>query len=277
MGTPEASKFISNWMKYNTFLKKQDSFLADLFQHYQGKKVSYEYERVLVGLLHRYALNFRSIYRCWEDFLKDNRYKFSIHSLLRPLLADYLLMLYLLEEFKFLVPTDGKNNRDEWKVNEDDFLKRYQDISTSFFERVDSYLKKKVKNSELSVDEMQDFLSHHRHVYPEYFQDGPKIQALKNRSRSPAQMADEIVKGKQFVKDVYDYYFRLSQFEHFTVVTEELMNDPDSNSELMYVVDVTNYLLESLNINISTLRVSDEFRDKAVELINGFRSTQWLQ
>jgi len=33
--------------------------------------------------------------------------------------------------------------------------------------------------------------------------------------------------------------------------------------------------LNSLNVNLSTIRVPQEFRDKAVDLINGFRSTQW--
>jgi hypothetical protein len=275
MSATEVPDFISNWIKYNTFLKKQDEFLADLFKHHQGKKVTYEYERVLVGLLHRYALNFRSVFRCWADFHQNHRYKFSIYTLLRPLLADYLLMLYLLEEFKFLVPTDAKHNRNEWKIKDEDFMKRYQDISTSFFQRLDRYLRKKVKNGDLPINEMQDFLSHHRDLYPEYFQQGRKIEALRNRGLSPQEMAGQIVNGKQFVKDVYDYYFRLSQFEHFTIVTEELMNDPDNNSEIMYIVDVTNYLLEGLAINISTLLVTEDFRDRAIDLINGFRSTDW--
>jgi hypothetical protein len=126
MNAPHVPKVISNWMKYNSFLKKQDALLADIFLHYQGKKVNYEYERVLAGLLHRYALNFRAIYKCWDLFLNDSKIKFPIYTLLRPLLADFLLMLYLLENFKFLVPTDAKDDRDQWKVNADDFLKRYE-------------------------------------------------------------------------------------------------------------------------------------------------------
>lgn len=145
MSTPKVPRFVSNWTKYNTFLQKQDAFLVDVFTRHQGKKAKYEYERVLVGLLHRYALNFRTIYRCWGDFLNNSKFKFPIYTLLRPLIADHLLMMYLLEEFKWLVPTDEKNNRDEWEVNETDFIKRYENISTTFFERLDSYLKKKGK------------------------------------------------------------------------------------------------------------------------------------
>jgi hypothetical protein len=87
MTTPAEPKFISNWMKYKGFLKKQDAFLAEVFSHYQGKKPKYEYERVLSGLLHRHAMNFRVIYRCWDDFLGNPKFKFSIFSLLRPLVA----------------------------------------------------------------------------------------------------------------------------------------------------------------------------------------------
>lgn len=276
MSTPEVPRFISNGMKYNAFLKNQDALLADLFAHQQGKKARYEYERVLVGLLHRYALNFRTIFRCWPDFLTNSKFKFSIYTLLRPLIADALLMMYLLEEFKWLVPTDGKNNRDQWQVNESDFIKRYEDISTAFFDRLDSYLKKKVKKTELSAQEMQDFLSYHRNVFPEFYLDGPDTRVRKHKGLTPAQMFDQIVYGKQFVKNLYDYYFRLSQFEHFTIITEGLMGDPDMDSELMYVIEITDCLLDSLNVNISTIRVSNEFRDRAAELINGFRSTQWL-
>lgn len=50
------------------------------------------------------------------------------------------------------------------------------------------------------------------------------------------------------------------------------MNDPDKDSNLMDIVEITDCLLDSLNLNISTVRVHDQFRDKAAELINGFRS-----
>jgi hypothetical protein len=89
-------------------------------------------------------------------------------------------------------------------------------------------------------------------------------------------MAEQITYSKQFAKGVYDHYFRLSQFERFTMVTEGLMSDPDQNSEMIFIVDVTNRLLDSLSINISTVLIFDEFREKARELINGFRSAEWL-
>ena len=253
----------------------QDTLLADIFTFYQGKKARYEYERILVALLHRYALNFRTIYRSWPDFQANSNFKFTIYTLLRPLISDAILMMYLLEEFKWLVPTGAEDNREEWEVNETQFLKRYEDISATFFDRLDSYLKKKVKNSEMSPEEKMDFLSHHRNVFPEFYQDNSETKLQKNRRITPAQMHDEIVYGKQFVKNLYDHYFRLSQFEHFTVVTEGLMSDPDKHSELMYIVEITDCLLDSLNVNISTVRVHDQFRDKAAELINRFRSTQW--
>lgn len=233
---------VSNWMKYHNFLKKQDALLGDIFKHYQGKKARYEYERVLIGLLHRYALNFRSVYHCWNDFLQNHHYKFSIYSLLRPLLADYILMLYLLEEFKFIIPTDSRDKAEEWQIKEDDFIKRYENISATFFERMDSLLKKKVKNNEMTAQEMQEFLKHHQQEFPEYFPQGPNPQVVKNRGLTPGQMVGEIVNGKQFVKDIYDYYFKLSQFEHFTLITEQLIKNTEHNAEMMYVVDVTNYL-----------------------------------
>jgi hypothetical protein len=182
-------------------------------------------------------------------------------------------MVYLLEEFKFAVPFDKKNNNEEWKIVEDDFIKRYESVSSSFFERLDHNLKKKVKKNELSEKEMQDIISHHQNEFPEYFQDG---QVLKNRSLSPAQMSDRIVYGKHFVKDLYEYYFRLSQFEHFTSITEGMMNDVTENWEMIHVVEVTSYLLDSMAINLSTLRAPQELKDNAVLLINEFRSTEWL-
>lgn len=88
---------------------------------------------------------------------------------------------------------------------------------------------------------MQDFLLHQRNIYPEFFHDGPETQVRKQKSLTPAQMADQINYGKQFVKNLYDYYFRLSQFEHFTIITEGLMDDPDNDSELMYIVEITDH------------------------------------
>lgn len=274
MSNPDTPRFISNWIKYNTFLQKQDNFLAELFTSQQGKMAKYEYERVLVGLLHRYALNFRTIYRCWGDFLKNSKFKFSIFTLMRPLIADHLLMMYLLEKFKWLVPMGKKDNRDEWEVNETDFIKRYENVSNTFFTRLDSYLQKKVKKSEITTEDMRDFLAQQRGIYTEFFNDGPETQVRKQKGITPAQMADEVVAGEQFVKNLYDYYFRLSQFEHFTMFTEGLMS-VDKDSELMYIVEITDHLLDGLNVNLSTIRVSDEYRSKAVELINGFRSIKW--
>jgi hypothetical protein len=45
----------------------------------------------------------------------------------------------------------------------------------------------------------------------------------------------------------------------------------------MNVVEVTDSLLDSLVVNISTVRVHDPFRDRATELINKFRTTQWQE
>jgi|GEM_PF-4240788 len=42
--------------------------------------------------------------------------------------------LDLLEDFQFTVPRDGTPDK-EWKVIEDGFIKRYEDITSSFFER----------------------------------------------------------------------------------------------------------------------------------------------
>jgi hypothetical protein len=138
MSVPDNPKFVSNWRQYSTFLRKQDAFLVDVFKHDKRKRMQYQYERVLAGLIHRHMVNFRAIYRSWQDFGTNHTVKFSIYSLLRPLIADYLLMLYLLDHFKWLVPTDAKDNRAEWKVNEDDFVCRYENISTSYFQRLNS-------------------------------------------------------------------------------------------------------------------------------------------
>lgn len=277
MSSHKINKFDANWKFYNNFLKKQDALLADIFTSHQGEKPKYQYERILVGLLHRYAINFRTIYRCWPDFQNNSRFRFSIYTLLRPLIADALLMVYLLEEFKWIVPDNVLDNREEWAVNETRFLKRYEDISTAFFGRLDSYLKKKVKKTELSPEEMKDILSHQRNVFPEYFHDASEIRVRKHKVITPSQMHDAITYGKQFVKGLYDHYFWLSQFEHFTFITEQLMNDPNKEAELINVVEITDHLLDSLAVNISTIRINDKFRNKAIDLINGFRSTQWHQ
>jgi hypothetical protein len=275
MKTSDPTNFLSNWTKYNDFLKKQDALLADVFEHYKGQKPKHEYDRVLSGLLHRYAMNFRCVYRSWDDFRINASFKFSIYSLLRPLVADYLLMLYLLEGFQFAVPTSGTLDK-EWKVIEDGFIKRYEAITSSFFERNDANLKKKVRKGEISSQEMDEIISHHRKEFPEYYQADPEIGELKKKGLSPAQLADQIVRGKYLVKDLYDYYFRLSQFEHFTFITEGLMNDVDRNWEMIHIVEVTNYLIDSLGVNINTLRIPQELRNRAVVLLSEFQSIGWM-
>lgn len=271
MSTVIVPKFISNWQKYNTFLQKQDVLLADIFKHYQGKRPKHEYQLVLSSLLHRHAMNFRVIYLGWGEFLKNSHFKFSIFSLLRPILADYLLMLYLIEEFKFKEPTWQGASEEDWEVDEQDFIKRYEAVSSAFFERLNHNLKKKVKNKELSEDEMNEILSHHHKEFPEYFENG---EVLK-RSLSPAQMADRIVKGKLFINELYEYYFRLSQFEHFTIITEGLMHDVTHNWEMIHIKEVTDYLLDYMSINLTMLRVPQEFKNRMIDLINEFRSMEW--
>jgi hypothetical protein len=269
------NKFISNWRTYHDFLKTQDEFLADVFAHYKGQKPKYEYERVLSGLLHRYAMNFRVVYRSWEDFGTNSTFKFSVYSLLRPLVADFLLMLYLLEDLQFEVPKDGNPNK-EWRVIEDGVTKRYDAVTSSFFERVDSNLKKKLRAGEISSQEMDDIIKHHRKEFPEYFAPDAKLGALKKKGFTPSQLADQIVRGKYLIKDLYDYYFRLSQFEHFTFITEGLMNDVDRNWEMIHIVEVTNYLIDYLGVNLNTLRVPAPLKERLIILTNQFRSIAWM-
>jgi len=272
---PDQTKFISNWRMYYAFLKKQDEFLADVFTHYKGHKPKHEYERVLSGLLHRYAMNFRVVYRSCEDFGANSSFKFSIYSLLRPLVADYLLMLYLLEDLQFQVPKAGNPNK-EWKVIEDGFIKRYDAVTSSFFERVDSNLKKKLRAGEISSQEMDDIIKHHRKEFPEYFAPDAKLADLKKKGLTPSQLTDQIVRGKFLIKDLYDYYFRLSQFEHFTFITEGLMKDVDGNWEMIHIIEVTNYLIDYLGVNLNTLRVPEPLKERLIILTNQFRSIRWM-
>jgi hypothetical protein len=123
---------------------------------------------------------------------------------------------------------------------------------------------------------MDDIIKHHRKEFPEYFAPDAKLGALKKKGFTPSQLADQIVRGKYLIKDLYDYYFRLSQFEHFTFITEGLMNDVDRNWEMIHIVEVTNYLIDYLGVNLNTLRVPAPLKERLIILTNQFRSIAWM-
>lgn len=262
---PEIPKHITDWIRMETSLKTIIQFTQKLLNDSEGKQIEYEYQRVLHNLIQRFHLNFVTIHNSWKEYSKNSKFKYPFYLLLRSLLSDFIIMLYLVDGLSF----DKKNKR----IDETGFKRRFIEISNSYFTKVQRELRALIADKKISAKQMKKFLDKEREFYPEQFEQGEKPVVKQMNDLSVGVMIKKL-KGSKLKKftSIYYHYVYFSQYEHFTVKTEDL-NRNERNEEFENFTYVIGYLLVGLNMIIAKIgfdkkyiaeldKISDDFKMK---------------
>lgn len=255
---------ITDWLRFETFLKDLLGFTSDLLSNLHGKQIEYEYQRVLFKFIQRFHLNFTTIKNTWKDYLNNSKFRHPVYLLLRSLVSDYINMLYLIEGLKF-----EKTNGNPIEV---EFRKRYIEISNSYFTRIDREMEKLIRDKIITVKQREDFLKAEKEFYPDHFEAGNKAKIKKMDSLQPGTIIKKLKSGRfEKLTSVYQYYFYFSQYDHFTIKTEELLeNNRDIEFEIM--INSINYIVRGLFLNIGTMQLEKGIIERLSKIIDGFES-----
>jgi len=252
---PENIEF---WFRSEKIVRSISSTTEDMMKYYDKKKIQHGYQRVLFLLLQRLHLNYSTIGRIMDkEYLNVSKFRFPIFSLLRPLLSDLIIQTYLVEVLKF--------ESDTLQPFQEDFMKRYKEISNSYYQRLDSLLASQIKEGIVTEADRNDYFKQLKEDDPFHFE-ADKLRVKRMTQLQPKTLVDEIKKGRfQELANVYEFYFILSQYDHFTEQTEELM---DTNFELDYklIFQCSNYLVSGIIMNNSLMDLSTPFKDTLLNL-----------
>lgn len=266
---------ISDWLKFNSFLSEQEIHLEEIINSLEGFHSTYEYQMVLHNFLQRYYLNFVSIKNIWGNFLKNSKFKFPVYLLLRSLIADNILMVYLIESLKFEKADNDEQGALRFKAHEVEFIERYIKASNPFFVKIEKEIKTKIATKEITPDEASELLKEEREKYPEQFEPGPKLKVKSMDGLGPGEMIKFLNKqGRSEFTGIYEYYLYFSQFEHFTAKTEEFMQR-DRDDEFEHLKRAVELLLRGLELNLMTLQLPKDFIEKSKLLRASFINMFW--
>lgn len=76
-------KHISDWIKFESFLKEQHLILKEIIDSLEGKQYQHSFQITFHHFLQRYYINFTSIKSTWGEFLNNSKFKFPVYILLR--------------------------------------------------------------------------------------------------------------------------------------------------------------------------------------------------
>ena len=246
------------WFKSEKIVRAVSSITEEMMRYYDKRKILYDYQRVLFLLLQRLHLNYVTINKIMsKEYLNIPKFRFPIFSLLRPLLSDFIIQTYLIEALKF--------ESDTLTLFQDDFMKRYREISNSYYQRLDRLLSSQIKDGTVTEEDRNAYFTRLKEENPEHFE-ADRLKVKRMRQLQPKTLVDEIKKGGfQELAEVYEFYFILSQYDHFTEQTEELM-DTDFELDFKLIFQCSNYLVSGIIMNSSMMDLEMPFKEKLLEL-----------
>lgn len=253
---------LTDWFRFQSFLKDLLIFTTEIIDSLEGKKITYDYQRVLYKFIQRFHLNFSAIKNNWKDYLNNSKFKYPIFLLLRALISDYISMLYLIDGLKF----EKLSN----KPVEQEFADRYIELSNTYFKRLEREIEKLIAENKITAHQKEKFINNEREYYPEHFQIGGEPKVKKIADLNPGTIIRKLKTSDwEKLTGAYQYYFYFSQYEHFTIKTEEFFEN-DRNKEFINLTDSVNYLIRGLLINITMMQLNKELTIKLVKIINDF-------
>ena len=255
-------RHITDWMRFETLLKELLGFTKELINSLEGKKIDYEYQRVLYKFIQRFHLNFVTINNTWKEYLNNTKFRHPFYLLLRSLVSDCILMVYLIEGLKFEKKTK--------EPLETEFKIRYIEISNSYFTRLEKEIEKQISEKKLTPKQREKYLKGEREFYPDHFELGEKIKVKKIGNSDPGTIIKKLKNGGyKKLTTIYQYYFYFSQYEHFSMKTEDLL-DSKTEKEFEILTNTVGYLIQGLLLNIGVMQLDKELLTKLSKVIDGF-------
>lgn len=247
-----------------TSLKTILQFTEKCLKGTQGKEIEFEYQRILHNFLQRIHLNLTTIHNAWKNFIDNSKFKYPFFLLLRSLVSDFIIMLYLLDGLKL--------NKKQKKIDETEFKQRFIELSNSYFTKMQRELQKLVADKIISIKKMEKLLSEERTYYPEQFEQGRKIKVKKIIDLTIGEMSKRLKKTKmKKFTTIYYKYFYFSQYEHFTIKTEDLVRNKRED-EFQILIETIDFLIIGLMMNIATMGCFDkEYIDELEKIHADFK------
>ena len=253
---------IKSWMKFEAFLKDLTGLTKEILEYLHGQSIDYEYKCTLYKFIERFHLNFVTIKNTWKDYLNIPKFRHPFYVLIRSLISDYIIMLYLVEGLKFEDKTEIPN--------EEDFHRRYSDLSKAYFLRLDREIQRLISDKKVTPKQREEFLQMEKKFYPEFFEAGNKIRVRKGPNLDLGTIIKKLKKGNfKKLTGIYQYYFYFSQYEHFTIKTEELLEN-DRDGEFQIFAESVDYLVRGLLLIIFKMRLDIKFIEQLTSLIDEF-------
>lgn len=174
-------------------------------------------------------------------------------------------MLYLLDGLGLAQAKNGLQD-----VNTKEFNDRYNAISNEFFRKIQRELQDCIARKEMTKEEGIEMLEIERKKYPEQFDVGKVPIVKKLQSPTPLQMVKKIRNGYYTkLAAIYDSYLYFSQYEHFTIKTEEFL-ERDRDEEFQFLAHATSLLLLCLIYNVNVVAIHKQSVDKLFTLHSSF-------
>ena len=226
-----------------------DEYLEGLAKEFHGGCADYEFQRVCFEMLKRFALNINAINKLTESFIDNRGFKFPIFILLRTLLADTIIVHYLLDEVK------SKIENDKVIYEQENFLSRYHNLTSASLNKVDNVLRDLLRDKVITLEERNNIVSGWANRYPNHFDDKGKLKKANSKSQVKSLLKEIATPDNSNVAgQSYLSYLHLSQYEHFSEVTEQLINNTTSTSDdVKRMMRCMEYILFSLRLILISL------------------------
>ena len=200
------------------YLKKLESELSQV-------KWDFDQQYVLYELLERATLNIAAIDRLTNNFIEDVRFKIPICIILRTLISDAIIATYLtdpIEEGSYTraVPAGRVIFSEEQRMR---FNTRYELLTgealSKVKKRIDELIRYEVMSSELGNEIWEGWKTN----FASCFESNGKIKKMRNGGVKPLVKEIDGPDSKDFAKKLYSPYSILSQYEHFSKLTVQMM------------------------------------------------------
>ncbi|MDF9800559.1 hypothetical protein OKW21_005822 [Catalinimonas alkaloidigena] len=246
-----------------SFLKEYKNFNSTLMEEFHGKNIQYDYQRVLFNFLLRLHTNVHAIEKISSELLNNIHFKLPFFSLIRPLISDVIIIHYLLDKLRF-------NSQKEMLPIEEEFFQRLGNLTYDFVKRAEGVLEDSIKDNRITPTERQKIIEGFQNNYPDHYTNN-KLKK-KSVASNPKTLLKEIEEKGYYprLKAAYDLYFQLSQYEHFSEVTEHLMIMDDENSEqaLTLIFESLLMILSTQHSLLNAFFVEKKDLNTLVDLIN---------
>lgn len=233
-----------------------------IIDYYKNQKIEKDFQRVLFEFIKRVHVNYYTASNLFNDkldYLNLPYLKFSVFTLVRPLLSDFLILVYLLD---FLETESGG-----LKLNQDEFMRRYNQLTNQAFVKTEAFLQKKIGQKKINTNEKEKLFQQYSKITPEHFDERLKVKKFSNANLAPGNLVTEIRKGSfKALADAYDQYFVLSQYEHFTYLTEDMANTPNLSIDYKLIKQSSSYILTGIIISINLIDTSNPFSDDLMKI-----------